>query len=154
VTVAVLPEPEEHEFRIDPRDLDESFTRGTGKGGQHRNKTDSCVVLIHRPSGTKVRIDGGRSQHVNRQTALTILRTRLKAEQDTKKAQRRNTHRKAQVSSGARGDKRRTVAVQRNQVVDHRTGRRITWETYQRGNLRRLWPASCWTLQTTHEDSS
>lgn len=139
MTVAVLAEPEEHELRIDPRDLDESFTRGTGKGGQHRNKTDSCVVLSHKPSGITVRIDGGRSQHINRQTALGVLRARLRAERDAKETKGRNADRKAQVGRGARGDKRRTVALQRDQVTDHVTGKRTTWEAYQKGALRRLW---------------
>jgi len=139
VTIAVLPEPEEHELHIDPRDLEESFTRGSGKGGQHRNKTDSCVVLSHRPSDITVRIDGGRSQHVNRQTALAVLRARLKAKIDARETRGRNADRKAQVGRGARGDKRRTIAVQRNQVVDHRTRKRTTWEAYQKGDLRRLW---------------
>ena len=79
VTVAVLEEPSARELHIDPKDLDESFTRGSGAGGQHRNKTDSCVLLTHTPSGITGRVDGGRSQHFNRQTAMGVLRARLKA---------------------------------------------------------------------------
>ena len=135
VTVAVLDAPKDHEVKIDPRDLDESFTRGSGAGGQHRNKTDSCVVLVHRPSGIKVRIDGGRSQYINRQTALSVLRARLKAEGDTKATRGRNNRRRSQVGSGMRGDKIRTVAVQRDQVSDHRTGRTMTVRRYMRGHL-------------------
>ena len=79
VTVAVLDEPSEHELRIAPEDLDESFTRGTGPGGQHRNKRETAVVLRHVPTGITVRVDGGRSRHLNRQSALGLLRSRLLA---------------------------------------------------------------------------
>jgi len=61
VTVAVLEEPSEAEVRIDARDIDMSFMRGSGAGGQHRNKTDTAVLLKHKPSGIAVRVDGGRS---------------------------------------------------------------------------------------------
>ena len=135
VTVAVLEQPREHELRIDPKDLDESFTRGSGAGGQHRNKTDSCVILKHVPSGITVRVDGGRSQHINRETALGVLRARLKEAGSEKVTKDRNARRKRQVGSGMRGDKERTVALQRDTVTDHRTGRSIKAKAYLRGDL-------------------
>lgn len=138
VTVAVLGEPQEHEVRIDPSDLEESFTRGSGKGGQHRNKTDTAVVLKHRPSGFQVRVDGGRSQHSNRLMALRILRARLKDVGESQAMAGRNARRRRQVGSGMRGDKVRTVAVQRDQVTDHRTGKTTTVRRYLRGHLRDL----------------
>lgn len=139
ITVAILDEPKEHEVRIDPRDLEESFTRGSGAGGQHRNKTDSCVILTHKPSGITVRVDGGRSQHINRQTALGVLRARLKAAGNERTIQDRNATRRRQVGRGARADKRRTIAVQRNQVVNHQTGKRMDYEKYRKGHLALLW---------------
>lgn len=139
ITVAVLEEPREHEIRIDPRDLEESFTRGSGKGGQHRNKTDTCVVLKHLPTGIKVRVDGGRSQHVNRETALSVLRARLKEAEGEKKVRDQNRRRRRQVGSGMRGDKVRTVAMQRDSVTDHQTGKVMKAKQYLRGNLRDLW---------------
>lgn len=139
VTVAVLDLPEEREFQIDPRDLDEVFTRGSGKGGQHRNKTDTCVVLKHLPTGITVRVDGGRSQHVNRQTALEVMRARLKSQVDDRATRGRNRDRRRQVGSGMRGDKVRTVAIQRDTVTDHRTGKTMKAKQYLRGNLRPLW---------------
>lgn len=138
VTVAVLPEPREHEVGIDDRDLEESFTRGSGKGGQHRNKTDSTVVLKHRPSGIQVRIDGGRSQYLNRQTALQVLRARLLAAECDRTMQARNQKRREQVGLGQRGDKIRTVAIQRDQVTDHRTGKTISAKRYLRGAVAEL----------------
>lgn len=139
VTVAVLEEPSEHEVRIDPRDLDESFTRGSGAGGQHRNKTDSCVVLVHKPTGLRVRIDGGRSQYINRQTALEVMRARLKAQGGDRAAKGRNATRRTQVGRGQRGDKRRTIAIQRDMVTDHVTGKTMKAKAYLRGRLAELW---------------
>ena len=139
VTVAVLEEPKEHEVKIDPRDLEEHFTRGSGAGGQHRNKTDSCVVLTHTPSGITVRVDGGRSQHINRQTALGVLRARLKVAGDERTTKERNATRRRQVGMGARGDKVRTIAIQRDTVHDHGTGKTMKAKQYLRGNLSLLW---------------
>jgi len=139
VTVAVLEEPSEHEVKIDPRDLEESFTRGSGAGGQHRNKTDTCVLLTHKPSGITVRVDGGRSQHINRQTALGVLRARLKAAGDERLTRDRNAKRKDQVGRGARGDKVRTIAIQRDTVHDHNTDKTMKAKQYLRGHLNLLW---------------
>lgn len=139
VTVAVLEQPKSHEIHVDPRDLDEQFTRGSGKGGQHRNKTDTCVILKHRPSGIQVRVDGGRSQSINRETALGVLRARLKEAGSQRASDRRNAHRRRQVGSGMRGDKVRTVALQRDSVTDHQTGKTISAKAYLRGHLRDLW---------------
>lgn len=139
ITVAVLDAPTEHEVHIDPRDLEESFTRGSGPGGQHRNKTDSCVNLLHIPSGIKVRVDGGRSQTINRQTALGILRARLKDAGDTRLTKERNASRKRQVGKGSRADKVRTIAIQRDIVTDHNTGKTMKAKQYLRGNLKMLW---------------
>jgi peptide chain release factor 1 len=135
VTVAVLEEPSEYEVQIDPRDLDEKFVRGSGKGGQHRNVTDSCVVLTHKPSGIKVRVDGGRSQHINRETAMGLLRARLKAAGQAQVSGNRSARRKAQVGTGMRADKVRTVALQRDQVTNHLNGRSMPAKLYLRGQI-------------------
>lgn len=139
VTVAVMEEPSEHEVHIDPRDLEETFTRGSGKGGQHRNKTDTCVMLRHTPTGVSVRCDGGRSQTANRQTALGVLRARLRAAEEERATEGRNSRRRRQVGTGMRGDKVRTVALQRDSVTDHRTGATMKAKNYLRGQLRELW---------------
>ncbi len=138
VTVAVLTEPTPAQLRIAPRDLEEVFTRGTGKGGQHRNKTDTVVVLKHLPTGTVVRVDGGRSQSLNRETALGLLRARLlEAERDQATATR-NATRRGQLGCGARGDKVRTIAVQRGTVTDHGSGKSMPLERYLRGHVADL----------------
>lgn len=138
VTVAVLQQPRGGLLNIDPRDLEESFTRGSGKGGQHRNKTDTCVILLHRPSGLRVRVDGGRKQHVNRQTAMELLQAKLEARARERGHAARNAERSRQLGSGMRGDKVRTVALQRDVVTDHRTGRKISAKDYLRGRLHGL----------------
>lgn len=139
VTVAVLREPEEFEFRINPSDIDVATARGSGPGGQHRNKTESCVIVTHRPSKTVIRVDAERSQQQNRRLAMSLLRARLmEAQKRSTEAAQRNL-RRDMVGCGARGDKRRTVAITRDQVVDHVTGIRTTWSKYERGIFEGIW---------------
>ena len=133
VTVAVLAEPQEHELKINDKDLDWKMRRGSGPGGQHRNKTESCVDLTHVPTGIKVTADG-RSQHENKVTALQILRAKLLDMQKNRANMDRNENRQNQIGCGMRGDKRRTIRVQNNQVIDHLTNKTMTYDNYSRGN--------------------
>ncbi len=135
ITVAVLPEPAEVDVRLAERDLAWSTCLGTGPGGQKRNKTESVVLLTHRPTGLQVRCETSRSQHHNRVAALGLLRARLWSAESARVAEARAEARRGQVGSGMRGDKRRTVRAQDGTVVDHLTGRR--WEL--RGYLRGQW---------------
>lgn len=138
VTVAVLSDAVAKSVQLRDSDLEESFVRGSGAGGQHRNKTATCVVLLHKPTKIRVRIDGGRSQHVNRQTALAVLKARLAAQQALSSKKQHNQKRKAQIGSGQRGDKIRTIQVRNDRVVDHRTGRKTTLRRFLRGYLEDL----------------
>lgn len=138
VTVACLSEPTEVEVRLDPRDLTEKTCRGSGAGGQHRNKTDSAVILTHAPTGLVVRCETERSQHANRDNAMRLLRARIYAQEHEIASRARAQDRKRQVGSGMRADKIRTVALQRNQVTDHRSGCQIPAKEYLRGELERL----------------
>ena len=133
ITVAVLPEPQAHELRIDERDLEWKTRRGSGPGGQHRNKTESCVDLTHKPTGITVTADS-RSQHENKVAALQILRAKLLDMQKNRDTMVRNSSRKDQIGCGMRGDKRRTIRVQDNQVTDHILGRTMTYKDYAKGN--------------------
>jgi peptide chain release factor 1 len=133
ITVAVLPEPTPAELRIAPGDLSVVTCRGSGAGGQHRNKTDSCVVVTHRPTGLAVRCESERSQHQNRESALALLRARLFAAETERRSAARAGDRRRQLGSGMRGDKRRTVRCQDGVVVDHPTGRTWTLRAYERG---------------------
>jgi len=135
VTVAVLPEVTEREFRIEDRDLEWSVMRGSGAGGQHRNKTETAVRVVHVPTGTAVRCEAERSQAQNRDTALTLLRTRLAAAARDGEVAARGADRKRQVGSGMRGDKVRTYRWQDDAVTDERTGRRASLRAVMRGDL-------------------
>ena len=133
----MLIEVSPKEVQINEKDLDWKFTRGTGPGGQHKNKTDSCVNLTHMPTGIKVKVDG-RSQTSNKVDALFVLKARLKEQQRNKFYSNRADIRKQQVGSGMRGDKIRTIRVRDNQVTDHVLDRKISYKEYSRGNLERL----------------
>ena len=133
VTVAVLPEPTETQVVVDARDLHWATCRGSGAGGQHRNMTDSAVILTHVPTGLSVRCEGERSQHANRRTALALLRSKLWQAELAKDHAARAQERKAQVGLGQRGDKRRTIRCQDEQVHDHISGRRWRLKDYLRG---------------------
>lgn len=134
VTVAVLPEPPDTVVRLDERDLDESTMRGSGAGGQHRNKTDSAVRLVHRPTGIVVRAESERDQSQNRRTARAVLRAKLWELERSRVTGARAADRRAQVGSGMRGDKRRTIRTQDDQVNDHVTGRTWRYKAYVRGD--------------------
>jgi peptide chain release factor 1 len=134
ITICCLPEPTEVQVRLNDRDLDWKTCRASGSGGQKINKTESAVQLTHKPSGLTVRVETERSQHVNRATALALLRARLwEAERERTRAARA-ADRKEMVGMGCRGDKRRTIALQRGSVVDHITGRSWEAKDYLRGN--------------------
>ena len=139
ITVAVLPVPVESEIRLDDKDLVWTTCRGSGAGGQHKNVTDSAVRVQHKPSGLVVCCEGERSQHQNRQAALGVLRARLKEREGHRKAGARNASRRAQLGSGMRGDKRRSVRLQADQVKDHVLGRKMKARAYLRGGLEVLY---------------
>ncbi len=122
VTVAVLDPDAPGMCSLDPKDVDVTTSRGSGPGGQNRNKIESCVVATHRPSGLTVRIDNERSQHQNKAMAFKVLAARLNEASNAQLVADRNSDRKQQVGTGQRGDKVRTYRTQDDQVTDHRTG--------------------------------
>jgi len=138
ITVAVLSEPKQHEYHLDEKDLVITTRRGSGPGGQHRNKTDSCVDMKHIPTGIMVTVDG-RCQHQNKALARSILCAKLLAGERERGILQRNKDRKQQVGCGMRGDKRRTIRVGDNQVVDHILGISMSYKDYIKGNLEALW---------------
>jgi peptide chain release factor 1 len=138
VTVAVLQEPHASALVIPPTELEWRTSRGSGPGGQHRNKTESAVVLTHLPSGLTVRCESERSQHRNRDTALRVLRARLLQARQEGSARAANAERRSQMGSGQRGDKVRTIRCQDGLVTDHRLGRKLTLDAYLRGEWAAL----------------
>lgn len=122
VTVAVLDPDTQCGSALDHRDVDIVTARGSGPGGQNRNKTESCVIATHRPSRLQVRIDNERSQGQNKAMAYKVLAARLYDAERSRVSALRDTERKQQVGTGQRGDKVRTYRTQDDQVTDHRTG--------------------------------
>ena len=138
VTVAVLEEPREHDLRIEDKDIEWQTCRGSGAGGQHRNKTESAVQMTHLPTGIRVRVENERSQHQNRETAMRVLKARIFEARQTAAAEARAGSRRSQVGSGMRGDKIRTIRAQDGQVTDHRSNKQIRYKDYVRGNWEGL----------------
>lgn len=132
ITVAVLPEPSSAQMpEIPARDIEWTATRGSGAGGQNRNKRDTAVQMRHIPSGLTIRCEAERSQNQNRVTALALLRAKLWATRSDAAANEEAALRKWQVGSGQRGDKRRTIRA--DGVVDHYTGKTWRFKDYVRG---------------------
>lgn len=133
-----MEEPSEASLHIEERDIEWTTCRGSGAGGQHRNRTESAVQMTHIPTGIRVRVENERSQHQNRDLALRLLRARVHEARSAKKAQERDAQRRQQVGSGMRGDKIRTIRAQDGIVTDHRKETKIRYKDYIRGNWEGL----------------
>ena len=131
VTVAVLNEIDDN-ISINLDDIEYIFTKGTGPGGQHKNKTESCVIAIHKPTKISVKIDA-RNQHKNKALATRMLIERVTQREKEIAASNRCNKRKSQVGSGMRGDKRRTYRSQNDSVIDHITHKKWKLKKWIRG---------------------
>ncbi len=120
-TVAVMPEPDEAEaIKLNPADLRIDTFRASGAGGQHINKTDSAVRVVHLPTGLVAECQDGRSQHANKAQALRVLQARLQEKERSERTAKEAATRKGLIGSGDRSDRIRTYNFPQGRLTDHR----------------------------------
>lgn len=119
-TVAVLSEVSEVDYKIDPSELRIDTYRSGGAGGQHVNKTDSAVRIVHLPTGITVAVQKERSQHQNKARAMEILRAKLYEMYNAEQQSEVTEKRRSQIGSGERSEKIRTYNYPQNRITDHR----------------------------------
>ena len=135
-TVAVLPEMESVDVKLDPADVEMQVFRSSGAGGQHINKTSSAVRLIHRPTGIVVECQQERSQFQNRDKAMRLLASRLYEQEQEKILDDYTQQRRSQVGSGMRNERIRTYNFPQGRVTEHRVGLTLYQiESVMDGNL-------------------
>lgn len=122
ITVAVLPEADDVEVTIDPKDLKVDVYRSSGPGGQSVNTTDSAVRVTHLPTNIVVTCQDEKSQHKNKAKAIKILKARLLEQMEEERDSEISKERKSQVGSGDRSERIRTYNFPQNRVTDHRVG--------------------------------
>lgn len=135
-SVAIMPVAEAKETHINPADLDVSFFRSSGPGGQNVNKVETAVRIVHKPSGLVVASQAGRSQHANREQAIVLLQSKLAAMEREKQAMELGGLRREQIGTAERAEKIRTYNFPQDRLTDHRINKK--WHNLDKileGNL-------------------
>ena len=139
VTVAVLPEATDVEIHIDEKDLRIDTLRSSGAGGQHVNKTESCIRLTHIPTGIVVLCQDERSQTKNREKAMKVLKSRLYDFYQSQADKEYADNRRSQVGTGDRSERIRTYNFPQGRVTDHRIGLTLhSIDTFLMGDIEEM----------------
>ncbi|MDU1707954.1 MAG: peptide chain release factor-like protein, partial [Anaerococcus vaginalis] len=138
-TVAVLPEADEVDIKIDPNDIRTDVYRSSGNGGQSVNTTDSAVRLTHIPTGLVVTCQDEKSQIKNKDKAMRVLRARLYEIEEQKRQKEISDNRKSQVGTGDRSERIRTYNYPQGRITDHRINKTIyQLDDFLDGNIEEM----------------
>ncbi|MBX3095352.1 MAG: peptide chain release factor 1 [Fimbriimonadaceae bacterium] len=138
-TVAVLPEVEERDVEINEKDLEISTFRSSSAGGQHMQKNETAIRIVHKPSGIVVTCQDERSQQQNKLRGLAVLRAKLYEAEQERQAKEQGALRKGQIGSGDRSEKIRTYHFPQDRVTDHRIGLSLhSILLYMDGDIQRM----------------